>query len=280
MPYDYSYVTPDPKLIPYGTEMLSRIMEKYRNGLPKNIEDNIRRKAQGQIRSNVAEGEQNLKEQLQSANFGTPIDAIVSGQSRIRTGANNALADLNDTVEMQDYNASNDAFGEYANLFNLIGKESDSLNRYRSDIRQSEEQKRQYDDSQKFKPGQAVGSALQAAAQVGSAAIMTCFCYAETYGINSKEFIFAREWGINNATPAIRLGYIKLSALLIPIMRKYSWFKKLFRVLIAENCLKQMHEYHNQKPMLLLPAFLFVCKFLGKYSKLTKKDKLILKTVF
>lgn len=263
-------------IMPGAAELYFGTMDKYRKGLPKDIQDIYTKQGKEQIGSSRMESEQALEEAIAGSGTGVPVDALLRGKGIINSESAKAMAGLTDQLAMRNYDAKNQAYNQYLALMGLAnevgtGKQSFDMRRY------------QIDEENAFKPGEAIGAVLGAGGQVLGAGIqsgMTCFCYAELFGKGSPEYMYARLWAISNIGEMTRRGYIKLSAFLIPIMRRYPKFKNWFRRKIAVPCLEQMKNYYDEQLNIILSIMIIICNIAGRVFKLTKKDEKLLKTVF
>lgn len=277
MPDFPKYQTIDFSTIPGGMDFYKMLMAQYKDGVPKNISDIYLKQGRGQIGSNLAQGEQDLKESLSGTGSGVPIDALVRGQSRLQSGANSAIGGLNDKLGLLNYEAMQQAFNNYTGLLNVASQDAGRRNEFNV-------QKTQYDNENEqsdFDFGAVAGAGVGAAGNVLSSGISkgaTCFCYIELFGKDSNEFFYARNWSIKNTSKVSQSGYIKLSAFLIPLFRRFPKFKNWFKFKIAQTCLDQMKN-ENQLNV-LLSFFISLCYGIGKITKLNNRDSKILKTVF
>lgn len=150
--------------LPGGRMFLEQFLKQNQEGLPQNIRDIYLKQGKEQIGSNLREGQQQLKQGLSSAGGNVPIDALISGQTKLQNSANNSLSALADKYAMVNYDAKNSAFGNYANLIGLAtgqGAKADSFNMNRYNI----------DKQNEFNWGDALGGALGVGGTVAGAGI-------------------------------------------------------------------------------------------------------------
>ena len=247
--------------LPGGKELEDYSKSLLENGLPADIRANYLKQGLGQIAGNLASGEENLKESL-AAQGGAPIAASIGGEAALRNNANQADNQLNANLANMNFDAKQKGFGDYTNLINLAQGGANAQNQY-------DMSKFQADQSGSFDPGSFFG-------QLGSAGLAkapaTCFCYAEAFGTSSREFVKARELS-RFCDEQTKRGYMKLSTILIPLMRKNLFFKKIFRR-FALHVLKGM-----VKKNLSLIVMKWLCKRLG-VLKLNNKELSLLNTVW
>ncbi len=200
-----------------------------KDGLPKDIEDNLMKRFHGGLSGQTLSGKQDLNEAF-SSQGNAPVGSLLGGLTSLRGNANKQTSDVTTDLGLQDFNAKQQGFGNLMSLLNLSSGNASKANDFNMNAYNIEE-------SNRFKPGQALGSALTAGASVVKP---TCFCYCELFGKNSEEFHYARNWGMANVNNTVRKGYMKLSAILVPVMRKSPLTKKLFKRFVAQPCLNQM----------------------------------------
>ncbi len=150
--------------LPGGKMFLDEFIKEYQTGLPQNIKDIYLKQGKQQIGNNLREGQQQLKQGLASTGGNVPIDALISGQNKLQTSANNSLTQLADKYAMMNYDAKNSAFGKYANLIGLAtgqGQEANNFNMNRYSI----------DKQNEFNWGDALGAGLGVGGQIAGGAI-------------------------------------------------------------------------------------------------------------
>ena len=150
--------------IPGGQELYDTILSQFKNGLPDNIRDIYLKQGKAQIGSNLAEGNQNLKESLAGAGSNVPIDALISGQTKLQSGANKEIAGLNDTVALRNMDFKEQGYNDLLKLFGLAGGDASNTNSFNLN-------KYQIDKENEFSWGDALGGALGAGGQIGGAAL-------------------------------------------------------------------------------------------------------------
>jgi hypothetical protein len=142
--------------LPNGNNILSTLQKGFENGLPKELSDIYTKKGKAQIGSNLAFGNQKLKQSLAGAGGNVPIDALVQGQIGLQSGANESIASLNDTLAMRNQEAKDNYLARIYQLFGLGAGEANSANAYNMN-------KYQIDESNRFKWGDFLGSLAQGA---------------------------------------------------------------------------------------------------------------------
>jgi len=150
--------------LPGGKMFLDDFLKQYKEGLPQNIKDIYLKQGKGQIGSQLRQGQEQLKEGFASTGANVPIDAMIAGQNKLQSSANNSLANLTDKYAMMNYDAKNSAFNNYGNLIGLASGESNNANSFNLN-------KYQIDKSNEFSWGDALGGALGAGGSIAGAGI-------------------------------------------------------------------------------------------------------------
>lgn len=150
--------------LPGGKMFLDDFLKQYKEGLPQNIKDIYLKQGKGQIGSQLKQGQEQLKENFASTGGNVPIDAMIAGQNKLQSSANNSLANLTDKYAMMNYDAKNSAFNNYGNLIGLASGESNNANSFNLN-------KYQIDKANEFSWGDALGSALGAGGSIAGAGI-------------------------------------------------------------------------------------------------------------
>jgi hypothetical protein len=147
------------KALPQGSSILYDLQKGFKNGLPKELSDIYTKIGKAEIGSNLAYGDQKLKQTFAGAGDDIPIDALVKGRVDLQNDANNSIAGLNDTLAMRNKEAKDKYLQQIYQLFGLGSNEAGSANNYNMN-------KYQIDESNRFKWGDFLGSLTQG---VGSA---------------------------------------------------------------------------------------------------------------
>lgn len=146
--------------IPGGQDLYDTILKQFKGGLPDNIRDIYLKQGKGQIGSNLAQGQQSLKESLAGAGGNVPIDALIAGQTKLQSNANKEIAGLNDTVAMRDMDFKEQGYNDLLKLFGLASGDSNSTNQYNM-------AKYQTDKANEFSWGDALGGLFGLGGNVG-----------------------------------------------------------------------------------------------------------------
>lgn len=154
----------NPNTLPGGKMFLDDFLKQYKEGLPQNIKDIYLKQGKGQIGSQLKQGQEQLKENFASTGANVPIDAMIAGQNKLQSSANNSLANLTDKYAMMNYDAKNSAFNNYGNLIGLASGESNNANSFNLN-------KYQIDKANEFSWGDALGGVLGAGGSIAGAGI-------------------------------------------------------------------------------------------------------------
>lgn len=212
-------------------------------GLPAELEKQLRERGTSGIFKAFSKGANELKTRLRNA----PVSALTQGISDLTEGSSSALGDLELGIGDRDFNAR--LQGSQTRLAAAGMNNQTELQRYGID-KQGE-----------FNLGQFAGQlAGGAGAAAGGWASKTCFCYAEVFGNTSREFIAMRDWANNNVSETVKQGYMVLSALVIPVLRKSPMLKRMFRKL-GLKCLRQ-----TKTGGLSLEIMKVICRGLSVFS--------------
>jgi len=273
----WNYQGADIDLVPGSKDFYESLIKRYKDGaLPQEYVDTLIKGGKAAIGGQYRSGSQDLEESLASTGSGTPIDALVRGKATLRGNAGNAIGGLYDRLakEKLAYKTSEQdkALMGYFGLLNANAREQDSINKYR----ETRYAVARAGDEEGFPWGELAGTALAAGGQVAAG---TCFCYAEAFGNYSTEYLKARKWAMENTSAKLRMGYVKLSAYVIPLMRKYPKFKTFFKKYIALPCLKQMYDKEDTLK-LTLNFWAGICRLAYHTIKLSNENIKTLNTVF
>jgi hypothetical protein len=145
--------------LPHGQELLDTLFGGYKNGLPKELSDIYTKQGKSQIETNLAYGDQKLKQTFAGAGDNIPVDALIKGRVDLQNNANGSIAGLNDTLAMRNQEAKDKYLQQLYQLFGLGGQEAGTTNAYNMN-------KYQIDENNRFKWGDFLGSLAQG---VGSA---------------------------------------------------------------------------------------------------------------
>lgn len=150
-------------LIPKGKELFSSLFDKFNKGLDPKILEALRMRTEGQLRTNQSEQEQKLNE-LNSSETGTPIDAIISGKTKLQNQTNRGIASNNLDLSLTNENAKNQGLSQLFQLFGIGQNESNSQSQYDLEKYKSDQQGR-------AGKGGALGSLIAAGGDIASTII-------------------------------------------------------------------------------------------------------------
>lgn len=226
------------------------------------------------IGGQMLSGKQDINEKLASMGnlpAGVGLDAL----NKLRQSGVDASNKLNTDFLGADLTARQNAVSQAIGIQGLENQSAGMRNQFNLGTFDKGMSAYQADQQNSFGVGDVLGGLMGVGGQLGGAAISkgTCFCYAETFGNNSREYLKAREFS-KLENDIVRNGYMKLSTLIIPVLRKSGMFKKYFKK-FALRVLRGM----NGKENISLKIMRLVCYALGKVTKLNTKEIELLNSI-
>lgn len=113
--------------LPNGEEILNRLLEEMRNGLPGDFKKKLEAQGKGAISGNLKTGEEQLRRTV-ARQGDVPIGAKTDALAGLNQNANKSLNDLYLGIGDMDYKAMQNAFAKYGDLNRLAFGKSALVN--------------------------------------------------------------------------------------------------------------------------------------------------------